>query len=317
MLMCSFTIFFCMVSVTSSNSVKSTVTDNFIQLAGAHPGASSAEIVQNLTPVLRAGVTTFVCMQQEVPSVATKEAVSTRSNFGGSNVVTGKNYMGIAQAIVDAGGFPTSGTSLSFVHAPVPAHGGGAAHGHAYTAGGIIEDDKMKALVSLSSSVPTVVGMPALLVLPCLQALDLLAHMKAGEYLYLHCSDGNGRSGVTAAILTGLAYGIGPVEALSLTQKSRNDRPGAQGASPETHEQRMQVHRILSDQAFRQAAAAVKARPSDTAGRESAAQLDGTLKKIRGIAARKGLASLIHLKRYAARLAGAGHTVLGNIVGGK
>lgn len=88
-------------------------------------------------------------MQQEVPSVATKEAVSARSNFGGSNVVTSKNYMGIAQAIVDAGGFPTSGTSLSFVHAPVPAHGGAAAHGHASTAGGVIEDDKMKALVSL------------------------------------------------------------------------------------------------------------------------------------------------------------------------
>jgi hypothetical protein len=118
------------------------------QFAGAHPGTSNAEIVQNLTPLLRAGVTTFVCMQQEVPSIATKDAVSARSNFGGSNVVTGKNYMGIAQAIVDAGGYPTSGTSLSFLHLPVPAYGGSALSGHTGSSGGIIDDEKMKALVS-------------------------------------------------------------------------------------------------------------------------------------------------------------------------
>ncbi len=78
----------------------------------------------------------------------------------------------------------------------------------------------------------------------CLQVLDLIAYMRAGEYIYVQCSDGNGRSGTVCAILAGLAYGLGPVEALALMQKSRNDRPGAQGPSPETHDQRMQVHRL-------------------------------------------------------------------------
>jgi protein-tyrosine phosphatase len=31
--------------------------------------------------------------------------------------------------------------------------------------------------------------------------LDILAYCAAGEYVYLHCSDGNGRSGTVAAAI--------------------------------------------------------------------------------------------------------------------
>ena len=36
-------------------------------LAGPHPGASTQEVVASLAPLLRAGVTTFVCLQPEMP----------------------------------------------------------------------------------------------------------------------------------------------------------------------------------------------------------------------------------------------------------
>ena len=63
--------------------------------------------------------------------------------------------------------------------------------------------------------------------------------MMAGEYIYLHCSDGNGRSGICAAVTLALAYSLGPMEALEHLQLSRSQRHGSSGASPETHEQRM------------------------------------------------------------------------------
>ena len=69
----------------------------------------------------------------------------------------------------------------------------------------------------------------------------MLGFLLAGEYVYLHCSDGNGRSGVVAACLLGLVHGLGATAALALLARSRGCRPGAGGASPETHEQRMQV----------------------------------------------------------------------------
>ena len=36
-------------------------------LQGPHPGSSKQEIIAALTPLLRAGVTTFVCLQPELP----------------------------------------------------------------------------------------------------------------------------------------------------------------------------------------------------------------------------------------------------------
>lgn len=36
-------------------------------LVGPHPGSSPQEVVASLTPLLRAGVTTFVCLQADMP----------------------------------------------------------------------------------------------------------------------------------------------------------------------------------------------------------------------------------------------------------
>ena len=87
--------------------------------------------------------------------------------------------------------------------------------------------------------------------------LDLIAHLKAGENLYIHCSDGNGRTGTVACALLGLLYNLSSSETLDIVQRYRNHRTGTQGHMPESHEQKMQVHRLLFDKRLRPAAAAV------------------------------------------------------------
>lgn len=84
-------------------------------LQGGHPGISSSEVVSNLTPLLRAGVSCFVCLQHELPKPGSTVALS-RSTYGRGNVVTARHYLADAQAMVDAGGFPQSGSApLSFL----------------------------------------------------------------------------------------------------------------------------------------------------------------------------------------------------------
>jgi len=84
-------------------------------LAGGHPGATTSEVVSNLTPLLRAGVTTFVNLQHELPRTGHAMA-HTRSAYGTSNVVTAKPYLADAQAIVDSGGFQQTGAApLAFL----------------------------------------------------------------------------------------------------------------------------------------------------------------------------------------------------------
>ncbi len=65
-----------------------------------------------LQPLLLAGVTTFVCFQEELPSAAT--SALPRGAHGA------RPYFSEAQAMVDAGGYRQSGSALSFVHIPMP-----------------------------------------------------------------------------------------------------------------------------------------------------------------------------------------------------
>ena len=74
-------------------------------LQGPHPGSSTAEIVTNLKPLLRAGVTTFVCLQAELPTAATAALAQSRAaTFGASGAPSAKPYMSGATAMVEAGG---------------------------------------------------------------------------------------------------------------------------------------------------------------------------------------------------------------------
>ena len=246
-------------------------------LTGPHPGPISLEsCIKNLTEILRDGVTTFVCLQPEMPSPmvsAQKNQAGLPSNrarnaYGSRNVVSARPYIDTAQVIVDKGDFPQKRKhKLAFVHIPIPE-----------TGGATIPDEDL---------IPPV--------------LDLLAHLRAGEILYLQCADGNGRSGTIAALLLGLVYGLSSSEAIDACQRYRNDRPGTGGQAPETHEQKMQIHRLLRNERFLEQAKEVKPRPSGETGLLTRLDLQILLKKIRSALGRQGPASVIYLGRNLTR----------------
>ncbi len=260
-------------------------------LQGPHPanGAASADAtVRVLRELLEAGVTTFVCLQDEMP---TKTGTSSgagaasgtrygapsarfRSSYGSGNVVSAKPYLDQAQMVADAAGLPQAaeGRQLSFIHVPIRD-----------ADGGIAPDAVLKRLVA-----------------------DLTAHIRAGEVLYLHCGDGNGRSGAVAAALLGCAYGMSSSEAIDAVQRSRNHRAGAKGLSPESHEQKMQTHRVLGDSSFREAVAAEAARPSGSSGAATARQASSVLAHIRTLLQRRGAVAICRFRAFLAERCDAG-----------
>ena len=76
-----------------------------------------------LKPLLLEGVTTFVCLQAELPSSATTGQNSRSATFGTGGMISAKPYFEGALAMVRAGGYPMSATPdrLSFVHYPMSA----------------------------------------------------------------------------------------------------------------------------------------------------------------------------------------------------
>ena len=92
-------------------------------LQGPHPGSSTPEIVSFLKPLLLEGVTTFVCLQAELPSSATSGQGSRSATYGSGGSASAKPYFEGALAMVRAGGYPMSATPerLSFVHYPMSA----------------------------------------------------------------------------------------------------------------------------------------------------------------------------------------------------
>ena len=70
---------------------------------------------------------------------------------------------------------------------------------------------------------------------------DLTSYMKGGARLYIHCHDGNGRTGTVAALLLARLYGLSSHDALERVQLYRDTRVGLKGQCPETHAQKSQV----------------------------------------------------------------------------
>ena len=244
-------------------------------LMGPHPGQSTTALVKNMDGLLRAGVTTFASLQHEMPGLLVTGTAHTdagtmsarsRRSYGQRNVHTARNYMGEAQHMLDTGSFPNSGQGLhlSFVHLPI-SEGDGATGSDA-----AVKDF----------------------------TLQLLKYVKAGEVLYLQCGDGNGRSGTIAALLLGLVYGLSSSEAIDAAQRYRSDRAGAGGNAPETHEQKMQVHRLLKDSAFRQAAISAVAGEAPSQEETVSADLQGVYLKLRKALQRLGYNALLLLRNF-------------------
>lgn len=243
-------------------------------LAGPHPGQDTQALVKNLDGILKAGVTTFVSLQHEMPSLMVTDTVhssagtmSARSRraYGFRNVHTARNYMTEAQAMTDAGGCPASGGKpLSFVHLPITE-----------ADGSTVPDEQLKQF-----------------------CMKLLKFIKAGEVLYVQCADGNGRTGSVAAVLLGLVYGLSSSEALDASQRYRASRAGTGGNSPETHEQKMQVHRVLADDSYRTAAIAVSSTQPAGDSELQRADLAGVYSKLRKALQRLGYNALLFLRKF-------------------
>ena len=145
-------------------------------LLGAHPGASAREAREALRPLLAAGVSCFCCLQLELVSSLTAGAAQARSTYGASNVVTALPYFAEAQLL--------AAQAAAAPPAQVPVGGGGGGGGGA--APQAVEPGR---LTFLHWPVPA--AGPG--TLPDADArrlcLELLAHMRAGELVYLHCSE--------------------------------------------------------------------------------------------------------------------------------
>lgn len=77
----------------------------------------------------------------------------------------------------------------------------------------------------------------------------LIRCVLAGDKIYLHCSDGDSRAPYVAAALAGVLYEQSGGEALDAVLRFRRSRRGPPG-SPPSHDQRMQVHRVLQDRGW-------------------------------------------------------------------
>jgi Ca2+-binding EF-hand superfamily protein len=127
---------------------------------------------------------------------------------------------------------------------------------------------------------------------------SLVSHIKADDGMYMHCDDGNGRTGTVASILLGVLYGLGSSEAMETVLRFRNQRSsGQKGDSPETHEQKMQVHRILQDRGWLQACRQVGVQSSADPNQQARGDAEKVQEKLRTILARRGAKGIIGLGR--------------------
>eukprot|EP01138_Halocafeteria_seosinensis_P011771 gb/GECG01012029.1/.p1 GENE.gb/GECG01012029.1/~~gb/GECG01012029.1/.p1 ORF type:complete len:1436 (+),score=140.98 gb/GECG01012029.1/:1-4308(+) len=248
-------------------------------LVGQNPavGGNCQTFVTNLDKLFSAGVTTIVCLQYEMSIshdvskalVKTTEAALaqqvSRSSGELQAVVNVQPYFDRAEVMVQTGRYPQFDKNYRFqvLHFPMMPN-----------ELGISSDSEVMEWI-----------------------YELLSHIRAGELLFIHCSDGNGRTGIIAAILLGCIYDMSSAEALDAVQRSRDCRHGAKGISPELHDQKLQVHRILSNREFRRKAAAVQ--PQDTK-LKILGSYDGAstaITRLRHQLSQKGVASFLILQR--------------------
>jgi hypothetical protein len=192
-------------------------------LVGAYP-ASTNDIAnaQLLTSILRLGVTTFVCLQQEYQH----EGVTETQWRSGEKL---RPYIFDAIRLVDS--LPDSFFSSTTVRGLIPR---GKPDGLEFVHFPIVDCS-----IANDASVLQLCH-------------DLSQRLLKGEVMYLHCWGGHGRTGTVVSIMLGLLYGLSPLDAMRWVQFCHDLRVAPMGtASPQTETQRQQVIRVLN--AVRQA----------------------------------------------------------------
>lgn len=82
---------------------------------------------------------------------------------------------------------------------------------------------------------------------------EIIKRLENEEKIYIHCWGGHGRAGMVGSIIIGLCYNLKPQEAMERVQKCHDLRKcNLNVSSPQTTEQRLQVARILLSPLARQ-----------------------------------------------------------------
>lgn len=182
-------------------------------LVGAYPASQSdVETFELLISILKQGVTSFVCLQQEYRTHGVTEAMwrgghALRPYFEDVKLIVKNKSMFKSLSehpnIVDL-------QSLDFVHFPIRDCS--------------ISDDG--AVLKLSQS--------------------LVGRLHRGERLYVHCWGGHGRTGTVVCIMLHLLYGMDAKSAMAYCQRVHDLRQcPVQVGSPQTETQREQVVRVI------------------------------------------------------------------------
>jgi alanine transaminase len=197
-----------------------------------------AEGEAQLAAILDAGVTAFVCLQAELPPQA---------NLPVGGVGGFLPYRPTVTLMASARSGPPSLEVMDGLRNPyldqfLPGrrkpdrHAGDKAHVAA-------EAERQRVTVDFGHCPIPDLGVPNAAALEGVVG-DVIARLRAGQVVYLHCWGGRGRAGTVGACVVGKLYGLGAAEALERTDRALATRE--EGArSPETEEQRALVAEFL------------------------------------------------------------------------
>jgi hypothetical protein len=179
--------------------------------------------------LIRAGITTFVCLQHEIPP-------QEEMRLGGVDGFL--PYRAPAQLVAAGLSEPPSLEEISGLRTPeldryLPARRRPAV----FPPRRRIELDFLHAPVR-DLSIPQEDMLEELV-------MELQERVENGQRLYVHCWGGRGRAGTIGAALLGAMYGLSAEEALVRVQRGFDTRKDEQRRSPETDEQRAFVKRFI------------------------------------------------------------------------
>ncbi|PSC73500.1 MAP kinase phosphatase 6 isoform B [Micractinium conductrix] len=187
-----------------------------------------------LRELVQAGLTTFVCLQAELPP---QESM----RIGGLNGFL--PYRATAQLLASSLSPPPSIEEVSALRTPeldryLPPRRRPSAY-------------QQRARIELNFSHCPIVDLSV----PDADRLRLLlselaGRLEAGENLYVHCWGGRGRAGTVGACLLAHLYGITADEALERVQRAFDTRKDDKRRSPETEEQVAFVRRFIADSSW-------------------------------------------------------------------
>ncbi|EFN52274.1 hypothetical protein CHLNCDRAFT_58960 [Chlorella variabilis] len=190
---------------------------------------------EQLRRLLKAGVTTFVCLQAEIPEQGAMRIC------GVDGFVP---YRAPATLLASALSPPPSMEEVAALRTPeldryLPPR----RHRAAWQSRARIQLDFCHFPI-VDLSIPEADGLRLLLA-------ELSQRLERGERLYVHCWGGRGRAGLVGATLLAQLYGLSADEALERVQRSFDTRQDGGRRSPETDEQHAFVRAFVEGSAWR------------------------------------------------------------------